>query len=362
MWLRRSAAVLLVAISACAFSGCLLTLKPAGSPVTFGYTGASQVFSVLDGTCAVKVVAQGASGGDGFGPLTNQPGLGGKVTAWVAVEAPTFLVVDVGGRGGNGSATGSGGVGGFNGGGRGGDAIPSTNAPSPFAAGGVGGASDVRDLHDNLLAAAGGGGGNGGFATATGGLGGAGGATAGGGTPAVLVPGVGSGGGPGHNGVGGGGGLATFGGTPALGVAGTATTGGAGGIASGPSVPNSAFGGGGGGGGYGGGGGGGAGGGGTGGGGGGGARFAIASAEGVHFDDGVVAGDGQVTITRSPARSRARRGCVIAQTRGTPRVASKRWPMPRATATTGWTSPTRSSISSATPRSSGCRDSSRPNT
>jgi hypothetical protein len=86
-------------------------------------------------------------------------------------------------------------------------------------------------------------------------------------------------------------------GTPGFGEAGTAISGGNGGTESGPGAPNAAFGGGGGGGGFGGGGGGGAFSLGAGGGGGGGASFAIASAQGVQFHDGVVTGDGQVTIT-----------------------------------------------------------------
>jgi hypothetical protein len=221
----------------------VLAVAPAALAVTetFTFTGGPQEFVVPAGVSQVVVEACGAQGGDGNPAGTG--GLGGCVTATVAVEAGETLVVVVGGIGGNGS--GGGGAGGFNGGGEGGG--------SGGGSGG-GGGSDVRQggdtLDDRVVVGGGGGGGGGGSdivevdGGAGGGTTGAAGATTvfgvpgGGGTQSAGGPGGWPGGGgsqglggPGGSGVtgGGGGGGGLWGGGGGQGTQGTGSGNGSGG-------------------------------------------------------------------------------------------------------------------------------------
>lgn len=228
---------------------------------TFSYTGANQSLVVPAGVVQVTVTASGAAGGVCM-PATS--GLGGSVTATIAVTPGENLVVVVGGAG---NCQGSGG---FNGGG---------DASGTWHESAGGGASDVRQgggaLANRVVVAGGGGGG------AWGPLGGQGGGTIGG-SGANSGPAIGGGGGT-QTGGGSGGGGDVSGGTGTLGVGGVGTIAGGGG-----------------GGGYYGGGGGGSG---TaaftpfGGGGGGGSSYAAPAATGVTMMQGVRAGNGQVVIT-----------------------------------------------------------------
>lgn len=240
------------------------TPKALATDVVFTQPCVAHTFTVPAGITSITIEAIGASGGQGAPTGGLDEGLGGRVTATIAVTPDEVLQVNVGGVGGSGD---SGNAGGCNGGARGGfDLTPQT--PGGFGAGG-GGASDVRQggtaLADRVVVAGGGGGGGGG----PGGTGGSGGGTSGGNGA--------NGGGPG----GGPGGL----GPPSGNTGSPASDGGDGEFA----------GGGGGGGGTGGSGGGS---GSTGGGGGsGGSGFVIASATNVTRVSGVQLGNGRVTIT-----------------------------------------------------------------
>ena len=132
----------------------------------FGYTGASQSFTVPAGVTSLEVTAYGASGGsatpnDGSN-LTGLGGRGAAVSAFLDVQPGAVLSVNVGGRGGDNGA--GGGAAGWNGGGGGG-------AADRFGAGG-GGATDLRtcapgadcdSIASRILVAAGGGGAGFGF-------------------------------------------------------------------------------------------------------------------------------------------------------------------------------------------------------
>jgi len=246
---------------------------PTGSQ-TFNFTGAAQTFVVPARVNLLTVTAFGAQGnrrdsGNGLPVPTRPGGLGGMVTATLAVTPGEILVITVGGGGQDTN------VGGLNGGG------------SAGAAGSGGGASDVRrggTLADRVVVA--GGGGGGGFrgpfpSGADGGLGG--GTTGGPGQP------TGAGGQGGSQVTGGAGGTPTT--TGHSGTAGTLGMGGTGATC----CPGPITGGGGGGGYLGGGGG-------AsedfapGGGGGGGSSFAQPSAAGVVHVQGVRAGAGMITI------------------------------------------------------------------
>jgi hypothetical protein len=237
---------------------------------TFNFTGAMQTFVVPVGVTSLVVTAQGAEGGVG-GTNNAGSGLGGSITATLAVTAGTILNIFVGGQGGAGTFGGSG-AGGFNGGGPGGGGS---------LAGGGGGASDVRrggvTLTDRILVA-GGGGGAGGAAVAIVG-GGGGGLT--GQTGNVSASATGGGGGTQAAGGAGGTGFASG----AAGALGTGGAGAAGGIGAGGGGGAGNFGGGGGGAGA------------AGGGGGGGSSFADPTATGVSHQQAVRSGNGQVAIS-----------------------------------------------------------------
>ncbi len=235
----------------------------AQSTQKFDYTGGAQSFVVPTGVTSVVVTAYGAQGGAGY----STGGLGGSVTATIAVTPGETLGIYVGGQGSSPN-------GGFNGGGTGGSNV-----------GGGGGASDVRQggsAAANRVIVAGGGGGGGGTAGDGGGGGGATGATG-------SVTGGAGGGTGGTPSAGGSGGAGSSGGS-----AGSIGQGGAG---------ESGYGGGGGGGYYGGGGGGSLNSGAVGGGGGGssftGSAANVASVQGVHRGNGQVV----ITWTTNPAQT-----------------------------------------------------------
>ena len=268
MRLGRTAALLPVVTSIVAPTP--VQAQSASGSQTFNYTGAQQTFSVPLGVSSVVITAQGAEAGPG-GTNNGGAGLGGSVTATLAVTGGSTLNVFVGGQGVAGTFIGSG-AGGFNGGGAGGGGS---------LAGGGGGASDVRRggvaLTDRIIVA-GGGGGAGGAAIAI--VGGGGGGLSG---QTGSISGSATGGGGGTQATGGAGGTGF-----ANGSAGVLGIGGAG-------APGGIGAGGGGGGGYFGGGGGGAGA--AGGGGGGGSSFTDPAATAVAHQQGVRAGNGQIVIS-----------------------------------------------------------------
>jgi hypothetical protein len=237
---------------------------------TFDFTGAMQTFTVPAGVTSVVIIAQGAQGGIG-GTSQSGAGLGGAVMATLGVSAGATLNIFVGGQGSPGTGGGSG-AGGFNGGAPGGGGA---------LAGGGGGASDVRiggvALTDRVVVT-GGGGGAGGAAVAIGG--GAGGDTTGG-SGGISASATGGGGGTQVAGGAGGTGFASG----SAGVLGVGGAGGPGGIGAGGGGGGGFFGGGGGGAGA------------AGGGGGGGSSFTTPAATGVTHQQGVRAGNGQVTIS-----------------------------------------------------------------
>ena len=128
---------------------------------TFGYTGSDQTWTVPPGVMSAIVDVQGAQGGNvdtSPGVSFTTGGLGGEVTAELALSPGAAVTVVVGGQGGSVLGCGGGvtgvGAGGFNGG------APGSNPSCPSAGGG--GASDVRIggsvLSDRVLIAGGGGG------------------------------------------------------------------------------------------------------------------------------------------------------------------------------------------------------------
>ena len=156
------------------------------SAKTFTFTGSAQNYVVPDSVCAVTITAYGAQGGAGstqdqLGPVGGpegraQPaaasngsllpgGKGAAATGAVTVTPGESLVVDVGGKGGDGVWDGTpteGGSGGWNGGGAGG----AGGTQGGGGGGGGGGASDVRQGGSTLadrVVVAGGGGGSGAF-------------------------------------------------------------------------------------------------------------------------------------------------------------------------------------------------------
>lgn len=134
--------------SQCAGGACL------PNPVTFGFTGAAQTYTVPAGVAQLVIEAWGAAGSGAKG------GKGGYAKATVPVTASTTLQVWVGGKGKVVSvvsgAPSSPAAGGWNGGGSGGGTDVSCTVY------GAGGASDVRGgafgLSDRLVVAGGGGG------------------------------------------------------------------------------------------------------------------------------------------------------------------------------------------------------------
>ena len=145
-------------------------------------TGKEQYFTVPGHVEEIAVEADGATGGGGSS--TSEGGLGGRVSAVIAVKPGEQLALFVGGQGLFGES--SSGKGGFNGGGL-----------SPGYSYGGGGASDVREngdkLSDRVIVAAGGGGASGGYSAS----GGAGGGKVGG-SGSGQVRGAGGGGGGTH--------------------------------------------------------------------------------------------------------------------------------------------------------------------
>jgi hypothetical protein len=110
-------------------------------PVSFGYTGAPQTYTVPPGVTRLAVDMAGASGGQS---ASNSSGLGGRVQATLSVTPGEVLTIYVGGAGGLAAA-------GYNGGGM-----------AVTDAGGGGGATDLRQggtAPTNRVLVAGGGGG-----------------------------------------------------------------------------------------------------------------------------------------------------------------------------------------------------------
>jgi hypothetical protein len=143
----------------------------AATQITFGFTGASQTFTVPDGVSHVAIQALGAQGGaGGIAGGDEQGALGGEADGTLSVTPGEILSIYVGGRGGpGGAATGGwivlGGPGGFNGGGAGGQAAIESDGNQTwqgYGGGGGGGASDVRQggtgLADRVVIAGAGGG------------------------------------------------------------------------------------------------------------------------------------------------------------------------------------------------------------
>jgi hypothetical protein len=274
-----------IAVSALATSGVLAVgaapASAAPTNVPFSYIAPTdetpdpfQTWQVPAGVTQITVVAEGAAGGpgrtgEGGGAAGGPGGPGARVTASIAVTPLETLQIRVGGAG---AIV----FGGYNGGGNGGLAEASVpdGPPSTSHGGGGGGATDVRRTPyasaDRLVTAGGGGGGGAddGGVPGDGGAGGSGGQTGGtgggglcaiGGAPGVNADGIGSaGGGGGFDGGGGGGGGA------------------AGGGGGGSCASSSQAGG---------------------GGGGGGSSVVVGPTGTPQFEDGVVTGNGSLTIT-----------------------------------------------------------------
>jgi Glycine rich protein len=133
--------------------------RPPTQTVTFDVEGAHS-WTVPPGVNYATIDAYGASGGG------NDPGLGARVRATIAVSNGQTFTIVVAGEGGDpaGQTRGAGGFGGGGAGGAGGSGLEPFLPAGP-AAGGGGGASDVRSgpaddsgLASRLLVAAGGGG------------------------------------------------------------------------------------------------------------------------------------------------------------------------------------------------------------
>ncbi len=256
---------IMLAVSAVLLGMLALAAPASALTETFNFTGAAQTWTVPPGVGEANFDLLGAQGGGGGPPNRFPPGLGGEVTATIAVTPDSPIQVNVGGRPRSGPNDYPGG---FNGGGSGSGGF------------GGGGASDIRiggtALTDRVLVAGGGGGASMYFCTANGfpeGGNGGGPSGVGGGSSGCM------------DGAGGGGGTQTAGGS----AGGTAQAGqfGLGGNA----APNPALGGGGGGGWYGGGGGN------NGGGGGGGSGY---GPPGANMRTGVKGGDGMVFVSYTP--------------------------------------------------------------
>jgi hypothetical protein len=134
--------------------------RPPAQTITFDVEGV-HAWTVPPGVTYATIDAYGASGGG------NDPGLGARVRATIAVSNGQTFTVVVAGEGGDpaGQTRGEGGFGGGGAGGAGGSGFEPFLPAGP-AAGGGGGASDVRTgpadhsgLASRLLVAAGGGGG-----------------------------------------------------------------------------------------------------------------------------------------------------------------------------------------------------------
>ena len=166
-------------------AGSVLALAVAGLPALpasagnvnqadFDFTGGEQTWQVPEDVCAVDILANGASGGDGVAGFDGAPvpergrpalpqtpgGVGGSALGTLDVTPGETLSIYVGGQGEAGEFGVSGRVpvqspGGWNGGGDGGDGLDASGA-------GGGGASDIRQggnaLEDRVLVAGGGGG------------------------------------------------------------------------------------------------------------------------------------------------------------------------------------------------------------
>jgi hypothetical protein len=133
--------------------------------VTFGFTGATQSWTVPVGVESATFTLNGAQGGQGGGIGAHTAGgQGGTLVATLPVVAGDSYAVVVGGRGADALHLGAGGAGGFNGGADGGYGTVLIGNGSAGGGGG-GGATDVRyggsGLGDRLLVAGGGGGSSG---------------------------------------------------------------------------------------------------------------------------------------------------------------------------------------------------------
>jgi hypothetical protein len=215
------------------------TASAQADTVTFGVTGAEQMFVVPPGVTTVNVRAVGAHGGRGSQESPGMLGGAGAIaTADLAVKPGQVLFIEVGGRGADGNEGFASTLGGFNGGGDGARA-----AAMGGSAGGGGGATDVRTLSrsikgslDSRVIVAGGGGGSGGQSDIPAGDAGAGGAAGQDGQDGQDFGGLGGnlgkGAGPAAGGAGGaGGGSAPDGGkSGTAGVVGVGGNGGKGGL------------------------------------------------------------------------------------------------------------------------------------
>ena len=154
---RRVAAAIVVPLLAVSM-WVVGSAAPAGAqpppPLTFGYTGGPQTWTVPAGVTSATFDVYGARGGNlAFDVILG--GRGGRVTATIPVTPGSIMTIVVGGQGEDVGSCSSGPIsGGFNGGGEGGLAVCD-------GAGG-GGASDVRvspaALTNRVLIAGGGGG------------------------------------------------------------------------------------------------------------------------------------------------------------------------------------------------------------
>lgn len=190
---------------------------------TFGFTGATQTWTVPVGITKITAEAWGAAGFDSN--TSGDAGRGGYVKAEIGVASGEVLTIYVGGRG---TST----VGGFGhepGGNAG--SYTAVSSPSLMRGGGGGGSSSLNRSSTPLIIAGGGGGAGGGSSSfPSKGLGGAGGNPGTAGAAGTSPNGaVGGGGGGGATIGAGGAGGALSGGTGAAGGAGTASIGGNGG-------------------------------------------------------------------------------------------------------------------------------------
>jgi hypothetical protein len=249
---------------------------PACASQTYGYTGSAVQCTVPAGMTSVAVDAVGGQGGRTNDDVSG--GVGGRVTATIAVQPGQVLSLAVGGSGG-----GSGGFGGAHGGAGG-----TASYISSLSGAGGGGSTDVRIGSKELVVAGGGGGGGGGseipLTSGTGGQGGSGGLYHGVNDAPFTTPGADGSGYQGNGGSGGCGGCQN--GDGSGGGSSSTHDGGGGGGGGGGGFPSGA---GGGGGGFGG----------AGGGGGGGLSYADAAATGVSYALADGAGNGFLTLAFS---------------------------------------------------------------
>lgn len=152
LWFRTTS----IAVAAAVLGPVLATVEatPATAievPPPFVYTGQAQYWTVPPGVTSIYAELQGATGGAAGGLPSG--GLGGRVTATVAVTPGTTLQIDAGGAGSDSHCSGGQADGGWNGGGL---SPPGWN--NGCSGGGGGGASDIKLVGATLVIAGGGGG------------------------------------------------------------------------------------------------------------------------------------------------------------------------------------------------------------